>query len=90
MNLTRSMVLEEYNPGEFVYHKGAPADCLYVVIQGTVQTFFTRSKPWEGGKHQDTNCFGEKALHSAKETTRDHYAQCTEATSLLRLSKEEF
>lgn len=63
---------------------------MYVVMQGTVQTYQSSKAPTEFlNKYTETFCFGEKALQS-EDHRRDHYAVATEPTYLLSLDRFDF
>lgn len=79
-------------PGDFVLKESEKADCLYVVLEGTVEIFTLD----DDGKvsilatHQRGSYFGEQALMPGSDGKRNAYARSNGLARLIRVPKAYF
>lgn len=78
-------------PGEFVIKEEQPANCLYVIIEGTVEVFTLDDdgKVVLLGRHEQGEYFGEQALLS-DDGKRSAYVRTDGITKLAEIRKEYF
>lgn len=79
-------------PGEFVLKESELGDCLYVVLEGTVEIFTLDDdgKIVILAKHTRGNYFGEQALMPGSSGERNAYARSDEKVKLIRVKKSYF
>ncbi len=85
--LANGRKLRTYGPGDVIFRSGDPGDCLYGVLEGSVQL------AWDGDGSFETlpagSCFGIGALVDP-EHLRHGTATATTTTRLLVMNREEF
>ncbi len=79
-------------PGDFVLKESELGDCLYVVLEGTVEIFTLDDdgKIVILAKHTRGNYFGEQALMPGSSGLRNAYARSDEKVKLIRVNKSYF
>ena len=87
--LARACTVERYAPDQVVFQEGAPADSLYVVVDGKVQIYRDQAGYAvvlsESGR---SGLFGEMAIFD--DNPRAASVRALDPTVLLRLSREDF
>lgn len=79
-------------PGDFVIKESEQGDCLYVVLEGTVEifTFDDDGKMVMLATLQKGNHFGEQALMPGSSGERNAYARTKDAARLIQIPKAYF
>jgi uncharacterized circularly permuted ATP-grasp superfamily protein len=78
-----------YAAGDVVFREGDPADCLFLLLAGTMHVYVERDgKAITYNRLRAGECFGEMAL--LEETTRSATVQAEAPARCLTLSKQDF
>lgn len=82
----------EVGPGDFVLKESDKADCLYVVLTGSVEifTFDKSDKIVILAEHMRGDYFGEQALMPGSSGERNAYARTNGPTKLIKIPKVYF
>ena len=88
-SLARSLPTERLAPGDVIFQEGAPAHCLYVILDGEVEVV---KKSRAGVEHRvavlgPTDCFGEMSLIDVQ--PRSATVRAVAPTRVLRVSSED-
>ena len=84
-NLIDRVALEQVDAGDVILREGAPADALYVIVEGRADVIAEGPPPTKWGELGDGDFFGEIGLIS--DAPRQRTVRATESTQLLVLDR---
>ena len=79
-------------PGDFVIKESEPADCMYVILEGTLEVFTldNHGKVVILARHGTGRYFGEQALISDQMNKRNCYVRSNGHSRLIRIPRDYF